>query len=235
MIRASDLSGRAVVDMDAAEKLGNVGKVIIDPDGRRVAGFVVTKRTSVFDKRTHVTVSAEAIHAIGPDALTVHRAGAADVSALDALPRVSDVVGRKVVSETGRLLGSVSDVLIDEKDCRIIGYALRDTHAIAGLDGILGRESRDDRAVEYLRADADLRRGPDLIVAPENAVAHDAIADEPGIPRERVATPPVPARPPRQDEVPAIRWADDEVRRDPLADAPRHPDAEEFLDPGPDR
>ena len=39
MIRATELGGRAVVDMDAAEKLGKIDKVILDPDGRRVAGF----------------------------------------------------------------------------------------------------------------------------------------------------------------------------------------------------
>jgi uncharacterized protein YrrD len=41
MIKATDLGGRAVVDMDAAEKLGRVHKVILDPDRRRVAGFVI--------------------------------------------------------------------------------------------------------------------------------------------------------------------------------------------------
>ncbi len=59
MIRATELGGRAVVDMDAAEKLGKIDKVILDPDGRRVAGFVVSRGSSLLSSGTHVTLPAD--------------------------------------------------------------------------------------------------------------------------------------------------------------------------------
>ena len=176
MIRASELGGKAVVDVDAAEKLGKIDRVVLDPDARRIAGFVVTKGSSLLGTGEHLTLPASSVHAIGKDAVTVHHrqptAGAPPGADLEHLPRVSDMVGRKVVSDQGRLLGAVDDVLIDENDGRIIGYALTGTEIDDKLKHLLPKRG-EDRREPYLRADANLRAGKDLIVAPEDAVSHD--------------------------------------------------------------
>lgn len=179
MIHAKELGGRAVVDVDAAEKLGQIDRIVLDTDGRRVAGFVVSRGGSVFGGGEHLTVPADCVHAVGPDAVTVRRGPNADglnpgsASLLDGLPRVSDIVGRKVVSDQGRLLGTVDDILIDETDGRIVGYSL----AGAGLDdklrALMPGDQKDERRTPFLRADADLKTGKDLIVAPESAVSVD--------------------------------------------------------------
>jgi len=177
MIRATELGGRAVVDMDAAEKVGKIEKVILDPEARRVAGFTVAHGGSLISHGTRMTLPASSVHAIGPDAVTVHGSVVVgDLAHLDDLPRVSDVVGRKVVSRDGRLLGKVEDVLINDEDGRIIGYELSEH------DGT------------YLRAETDLRTGRDLIVVPEDAVARDLASEtqdarEPG-PRHWEDAPP---------------------------------------------
>jgi sporulation protein YlmC with PRC-barrel domain len=173
MIRARELAGRAVVDMDAAEKIGKVDGVILDPDACRVAGFIVTHddpRSS--GGRDHLTIRASSVHAIGPDAITVrHGAVAAgEAEGLEELPRVSDVVGRKVVSEHGRLLGIVSDVLIDGEDGRIIAYALTEHGGAMGKLERMFNGDKDPGDAQYLRADVGLRSGRDLIVAPDHAV-----------------------------------------------------------------
>src|SRR5437773_7044933 len=113
MIRASELAGRPVIDIDAAEKMGTVEKLILDPDGRRVAGVVIVRGGGFPGNKEHTTIPASAVHTIGPDALTVKRdeAGSADIARLEALPRGSDVIGRKVVTQDGRYLGKVDDVL----------------------------------------------------------------------------------------------------------------------------
>src|SRR5688572_14891247 len=129
MIRATELAGRAVVDIDAAEKIGTIEKIILDPDGKQVAGFVVTRAGSSFPgNKAQSLVPSAGVHAIGPDAVTIHQTAVAgaDMGRLETLPRGSDVIGRKVVSEDGRFLGKVSDVLIDRADGRIIGYLLAD-------------------------------------------------------------------------------------------------------------
>ena len=169
MIRARELNGRAVVDMEAAEKLGRLDDLVLDLDGRRVAALMVSHGDSVIGGGTHLTIPAAAVHAIGPDAITVRRAiGEPDMSVLDPLPRLSKFTGRKVVSQSGRLLGRVGDVLIEEEGCRIFGYTITDHTGAAGkLESLFG--GRKD-VTQYLRADANLKPGRDLIVAPDDAV-----------------------------------------------------------------
>ena len=128
MIRASELAGRPVVDIDMAEKVGTIEKLILDPNGQRVAGFVIARGGGFASNKGRATIPASAVHAIGPDAVTVKREGAAtvDVARLEGLPRGSDVIGRKIVTEDGRYLGKVDDVLIEREGGRIFGYVLTD-------------------------------------------------------------------------------------------------------------
>ena len=170
MIRVRDLGGRAVVDIDAAEKLGRIEKVILDPDARRVAGLVVSHAASTLGgAATQQTIPASAVHAVGPDAITVRHAALETPHAapLDTLPRASELIGRKAVSTTGRFLGVVDDVLIDESDGRILGYELASSDPLARIGALFGERSQRPR---YIRADAELRPGRELIVAPDDAV-----------------------------------------------------------------
>ncbi len=169
MMKGSELVGRAVVDMDAAEKLGKIKEVIVQQDGERIAGFGVAQGENVLGSGgTRRTIPASALNAIGPDAIVVHGAGAADHPAaeLDALPRMSDVIGHKMVTQTGRLLGSIDDILIDEKDGTVIGFVVGE-----GMKSKLENMFTPHRTTVhgYVRADADLHVGNDLIVVPEDA------------------------------------------------------------------
>ena len=173
MIRATELAGRAVVDIDAAEKIGAIDKMILDPDARHVAGFVVTRRGSFPGTRSHLVIPASAVHAIGPDAVTIKQSAVAgtDTARLDTLPRVSDVVGRKLVSEDGRFLGKVSDVLIDRNTGQIAGYLLSDFTPSKKWEEAAG-VSRRRRSTPYLPADAKIRTGRDLLITSEEAVIY---------------------------------------------------------------
>ena len=176
MIRATELSGRAVVDIDAAEKVGVIDKIILDTDGRKVAGFVVTRAVSGFPgSKSQTLIASSAVHAIGPDAVTIRQSAVAgpDITALETLPRGSDVIGRKVVSEDGRFLGKVGDVLIDRADGRIVGYLLSEHTPGAKFEQMFGNDKKKRRETPYLPADAQIRTGRDLIVASEDAVSYD--------------------------------------------------------------
>ncbi|MBA2243138.1 MAG: PRC-barrel domain-containing protein, partial [Chthoniobacterales bacterium] len=154
MIRARELIGRAVVDMDAAEKLGNVKEIIVSQSGERVAGFVVARGESIFGGGVHRNVPASAVHVIGPDAITVSTTGETEAAAeLASLPRVSDVMGRKMVSRSGRLLGSITDVLIEPRDGTIIGFSVGEG-AKSKLENLFGGEKGSSTS-SYVRADAD--------------------------------------------------------------------------------
>lgn len=178
MIRATTLRGRSVVDLDSAAKLGQLDELILDPEGRRVAGIVVTQGQSLLGDRHERLLPASTVNAIGPDALTVH-AGSAEAledAQFAGLPRLSGMTGRKVVTHNGRMLGIISDVLIGPEDGSIIGYAL-DAHGPGGrLEELFGANRQEDRAA-YIRAEADLRVGHDLVVAPDDAVVTTRPAD----------------------------------------------------------
>ncbi|HEY1582328.1 MAG TPA: PRC-barrel domain-containing protein, partial [Chthoniobacterales bacterium] len=84
---------------------------------------------------------------------------------LEDLPGMSDVIGHKMVTQSGRLLGAIDDILIDEKDGTVIGFVVGE-----GMKSKLENIFNSDRAVHgYVRADADLHVGNDLIVVPDDA------------------------------------------------------------------
>ena len=171
MIEAHDLDGRAVVDLETAKKVGYVDEILLDTDGGRIAALQVTEGSKLTGGKK-VIVPTSAVESIGPEAIMV-RANAerldADVSH-DAFPRLSHVKGRKVVTEGGKLLGSIDDVLIDGADGRIVGYTLKDSSWTAGLSDLFSADH--DHRHDYVRGDANLRLSEDLLVVPENAVVH---------------------------------------------------------------
>jgi len=203
MLRATTLRGRSVVDLDSATKLGSLDELILDPDGRRVAGLLVSEGAALLGERKRRLLPAAAVHAIGPDALTVRggEAAAADDANLRALPHLGDLTGRKAVSHGGKLLGFISDVLITPEDGRIVGYTLDENNPVGRLEGLFG--DRGNGPGGYIRADADLRLGPDLVAVPDDSVVWERPdADKPTQPdAERSA----PAEPPAAGRR-AVRW-----------------------------
>jgi len=192
MIRASGLYGRAIVDLDTAARVGEVDEIIVDPSGPGIAGFVVKCERSLLASRKRLIVPMESIHAVGPDALTVRSAGRSEEHGahLDALPRLSELTGRRMVSFGGRLLGAMEDALIDERSGRIIGYPLEKSGPGTWLEAAFGLGWRSERP-DYVRADAGLRIGARLIVVPDDAITsageieEEAITDRPAIPAPR--------------------------------------------------
>ena len=216
MIRASGLYGRAVIDLDTAERIGEIDEIIVDPHGPGIAGYVITCERSLFSSKKRIIIPVEAFHAIGPDALTMRSTGPREyhTAHLDALPRLSELTGRRMVSFGGRLLGSVEDALISERDGRIIGYPLDRPGAGTWLDTVFGLGWKSDQP-DYVRADAGLRIGARLIVVPDDAIASGAdLQNEPEIDAQRYASlpaiPPPPLQPSRSDG--SQHPTDDEVR-----------------------
>ena len=176
MIKGSQLVGRAIIDMEGAQRLGRIKEIIVQHDGARVAGFVVVHgETIVGTGGTRRTIPASALHSIGPDAVTVRGSALKErASDLDGLPRMSDVIGHKMVTRSGRLLGSIDDMLIDGADGTIVGYVVGEG-VRNKLENILNPQR--SRVHGYVRADADLHVGNDLVVVPDDAL----IEGEPGV------------------------------------------------------
>jgi len=180
MIRAKDLDGRAVIDLETAEKIGYIDEIFIDPSGGRLTALKVSTGSSLLGGGRQTLVPSSAIESIGPEAVMV-RPGGEGVAAdgpLDSLPRLSHIVGRKVVSETGKLLGSIGDVLIEDADGRIFGYELKDASWSGGLGDLLN--GGDDHQRDYVRGDAELRLSDELLVVPDSAIVRERVHADDG-------------------------------------------------------
>src|ERR1051325_3466491 len=138
MMRASSLRGLAVVALEPAGKVGVVDEVVLDPDARRVAGLVVSRGPSVLGAGHTVLVPAGSLHAIGRDAITVRGLAEIGDPRLAALPKLSQVTGRKLVTHAGTALGTIADVLMDPADGRIVGYAFDGRGALGRLEQLVG-------------------------------------------------------------------------------------------------
>jgi uncharacterized protein YrrD len=171
MIRASGLYGRAVIDLDTAERIGQIDELIVDPYAPCIAGYVVAGRPTLAGRKRSI-LPVEAVEAVGPDAITIRSVDRPleSTSHLDALPRFSELTGRKMVSFGGRLLGVVQDALIDERSGRIVGYPLDQSRPADWIESFFGFGGRRE-SPEYVRADAALRVGARLIVVPDDAIA----------------------------------------------------------------
>src|SRR6266480_3524910 len=169
MIKASQLVGRAVIDMVAAERLGRIREIIVQRDGERVAGFIVVHgETLVGTGGTRRMVPASAVYSIGPDAMTMRGSAMSErLPELDNLPRMSDIIGHKIITRSGRLLGVIDDMLINGADGTIVGLVVGEG-VRNKLENIFNPQR--SRVHGYVRADADLHVGRDLIVVPDDAL-----------------------------------------------------------------
>lgn len=168
MIRGSQLVGRAVIDMEAAERLGKIREIIVQRDGERVAGFVVVDgETIVATGGKRRMIPASAVHSIGPDAMTVRGSAVHELAELDNLPRMSDIIGHKMITQSGRLLGVIDDMLINRSDGTIVGFVVGEG-VRSKLENIFNPQR--SRVHGYVRADSDLHVGKELIVVPDDAL-----------------------------------------------------------------
>lgn len=168
MIRASELIGRPVVDMESATRLGKIKEIIVQSDGERVAGFILSHgETIVGTGGTRRVVPAAALYAIGPDAITMRSVKEMNATEeLERLPRMSDIVSHKMVTRSGHLLGTIDDLLVNGADGKIVGFTVGES-VRSKLENMFQSDRSKSRG--YVRAEADLQVGNDLIVVPDDA------------------------------------------------------------------
>ena len=96
-----------------------------------------------------------------------------ELAELDNLPRMSDIIGHKMVTQSGRLLGVIDDMLINRADGTIVGFVVGEG-VRSKLESIFNPQR--SRVHGYVRADANLHVGKELIVVPDDSL----IEGEPG-------------------------------------------------------
>ena len=118
------LIGRSVISLQTANKLGEIHDLLLDPQSGRLAGFSIKRADE-----SYALVDKEEIHSIGPDAVMTKRDESlipADQSPLKAMPLgKNELVGVKVITESGHLMGSVADIFIHLSERPIFIYEVR--------------------------------------------------------------------------------------------------------------
>jgi uncharacterized protein YrrD len=127
LMRAREITGRPVVAISSADAVAEVKDVVISHPSASVVGFTLNKRGFLGSPLKEV-LPWERLGALGRDALMIDDPGVltAQDAAIDearAEGRDRDVIGATVMTDAGKALGTVVDVILEVGgDARIVGY-----------------------------------------------------------------------------------------------------------------
>jgi uncharacterized protein YrrD len=114
LMRSADLIGRPVVDLSTGNDLAEIRDVIFDRGSGTLTGFTLRKR-GFLGRRMKVVLALADVVSVGNDAVMVANHDA--LSEPDFAPaamvtaKAADVLKDQVVTESGRVLGEVRDVI----------------------------------------------------------------------------------------------------------------------------
>jgi uncharacterized protein YrrD len=137
LMRATSLVGLPVVTTSTGEDIAETRDVIYIPDLGRVAGFTLNKRGRLAGRLKNV-LAMEQVHAVGRDAVMVTDASALDAPEGDAAAhdaRGRNVIGNQVLTDTGKELGIVRDLIVEMNRGEVIGYELGGEAALQRAEG----------------------------------------------------------------------------------------------------
>ncbi|MEO6578749.1 MAG: PRC-barrel domain-containing protein [Candidatus Limnocylindria bacterium] len=123
MRTTKELAGLAVIDVRDGKKLGTVSETVVSPDDGRLLGFVL--KSGGMLSREESAVEIDDVRSIGADAITVegeeiiHRPEATQPSFQEARNGDRALVGRKIVTQNGTVVGQVADLVVNEESRRV--------------------------------------------------------------------------------------------------------------------
>lgn len=158
MQRTSELIGKPIVSADRGEKVGTVSDVLLQPDEGRLAALVV--HTGIL--RSERVLPYEEVKVLGRDAVVARsREAVIDPAGWEQrhvhARRSSRLSHQRVITQTGREVGTIADVYVDEASGRVDAYDVA-TPVFAGL---VHRHAR-------LPHSTDLAVGEDAVVVPDS-------------------------------------------------------------------
>ncbi|HWC12943.1 MAG TPA: PRC-barrel domain-containing protein [Acidimicrobiales bacterium] len=139
LLRATEISGLPVVSIADGEAVADVKDVVYDPERGGLVGFTMNKRgflkgpmKAVLPISSVVAIGRDAVMVADTDACEEKGSGpAAEVSA----GGVGNVVGNEVLTDAGRRLGKVTDVVVAADSGAVLGYELEGDEDLQGHAG----------------------------------------------------------------------------------------------------
>jgi uncharacterized protein YrrD len=159
MRKGKNVVGQAVVSFEEGRRIDTVKDLLISESNDGIVALLVDEGGLLSSSRV---VSIEAVRSFGRDAVVIGDAKSVipasdDPEVRSIINRKEKLLGKRVVTDTGDLMGSVSDVYFEEGTGRILGFE------VSG--GMLGDMAR---GTSFLAVEEIERLGPDVIfVRPE--------------------------------------------------------------------
>ncbi|MCL5677255.1 MAG: PRC-barrel domain-containing protein [Firmicutes bacterium] len=155
-MKATQIRKKAVVSIAEAEKVGTINDLILNPDKHHVEAFWVKTEPEGIMK----VVPTDAAQNLGRDALTIRdRKALQDEYAAKGKEtvRLDKLQGSKVITHSGTLVGTVSEVEVDPSNFEIVGYEVN----TGGLPGLVGAGRR--------KLSPNVNFGEDILMIPDSA------------------------------------------------------------------
>jgi uncharacterized protein YrrD len=159
MRKGKNVVGQSVVTFDEGRKIDSVKDLLIGEANDSIVALLVDEGGVMSSSRV---VPIGAVQSFGRDAVVITSAqfvtsASSDPEVKAIMNRKEQLLGKRVLTDTGDLMGSISDMYFEEETGRIQGFE------VSG--GMLGDIAR---GTSYLAVDEIERLGPDVIfVRPE--------------------------------------------------------------------
>jgi uncharacterized protein YrrD len=132
LLRASELIGRPVVAL-SGELVAEVKDIVFESAGGRIAGFTL-RNPGLFSRSRKDSLPWEGVHGVGRDAVMVPDETvlvAAEALAPHKQARKADVLQDRVLTDNGRDLGRVVDVVLHGgTNLDVVGYEVEASEAL---------------------------------------------------------------------------------------------------------
>lgn len=157
-MKFTELRGRAVLEINSAKKIGEFEDILFDPDNLKPISIKV--KTGLFNPAQFIPVSQ--LKGIGPDAVTFAgdpanmASGAQGDANLQTPMQASGILGDKVVTDTGSLVGEVHDLVIDPDSLSVQAYEVKP-------GGLFTRGHE-------IQTTPDVRHGDNLVIVPASSL-----------------------------------------------------------------
>lgn len=132
LLRASELIGRPVVSL-SGELVAEVKDIVFEPAGGRIAGFTL-RNPGLFSRSRKDSLPWDGVHGLGRDAVMVPDETVL-VATKELVPpkqaRKADVLEDRVLTDNGRDLGRVVDVVLHSgTSLEVVGYEVEASEAL---------------------------------------------------------------------------------------------------------
>jgi uncharacterized protein YrrD len=132
LLRARELAGRPVVTL-GGELEAEIKDVVFQSDGGRIAGFTL-RNEGLFSRARKDALPWQAVHGVGRDAVMIRDAGQlvpAEELAPKQAARKGNVLDDRVLTDSGRELGTVIDVVLQGGvGLGVVGYEIEASAAL---------------------------------------------------------------------------------------------------------